>query len=107
VPTSFGQAEVARLLASYDRCSTLGRRDYAVLSLLARLGLRAGEVAALELTDIDWRAGEIVVRGKGRRQERLPLPTDVGEALAGMAAPRTTACEAGRSSPACGRRIAH
>ena len=83
VPVSFGRAEVTRLLASCDRRCTFGRRDYAVLSLLSRLGLRAGEVAALGLDDIDWRAGELVVRGKGRRQERLPLPTDVGEALAG------------------------
>ena len=83
VPVAFGRAEVARLLASCDRRTTFGRRDYAVLTLLARLGLRAGEVAALELGDIDWRAGELVVRGKGRRQERLPLPGDVGEAVAG------------------------
>jgi len=82
LPTTFGRAEVARLLASCDRRSTFGRRDYAVLTLLSRLGLRAGEVATLELGDIDWRAGEIVVRGKGRREERLPLPADVGEALA-------------------------
>jgi integrase/recombinase XerD len=82
LPITFGPAEVARLLASCDRRSTFGRRDYAVLTLLARIGLRAGEVAALELGDIDWRAGEIVVRGKGRREERLPLPVDVGEALA-------------------------
>lgn len=83
VPVTFGRAEVARLLASCDRRSIFGRRDYAVLTLLARLGLRAGEVAALDLGDIDWRAGELVVRGKGRRQERLPLPVDVGEAVAG------------------------
>ena len=83
LPVTFGRAEVARLLASCDRRTTFGRRDYAVLTLLARLGLRAGEVAALELGDIDWRAGELVVRGKGRRQERLPLPVDVGEAVAG------------------------
>ena len=83
VPVSFGPAEVARLLASCDRRTTFGRRDHAVLTLLARLGLRAGEVAALELADIDWRAGELVARGKGRREERLPLPVDVGEALAG------------------------
>jgi integrase/recombinase XerD len=83
VPVTFGGAEVARLLASCDRRTTFGRRDYAVLSLLARLGLRAGEVATLELGDIDWRAGELVVRGKGRRQERLPLPVDVGEAVTG------------------------
>ncbi|MGI8946732.1 MAG: tyrosine-type recombinase/integrase [Ornithinimicrobium sp.] len=83
VPATVGPAEVACLLASCDRRTTSGRRDYAVLALLARLGLRAGEVAALELADVDWRAGEITVRGKGRRQERLPLPVDVGEALAG------------------------
>lgn len=83
VPVTVGRAEVARLLASCDRRSTFGRRDYAVLVLLSRLGLRAGEAAALELGDLDWRAGEIVVRGKARREERLPLPADVGEALAG------------------------
>ncbi len=59
-----------------------GRRDLAMLTLLARLGLRAGEVAALTLDDIDWRAGEITVHGKGRRSERLPLPADAGEAIA-------------------------
>ena len=74
---------VARLLASCDRRTRVGRRDFAIVVLLVRLGLRAGEVAALELSDVDWRAGEILVRGKGSRQERLPLPTDVGEALAG------------------------
>jgi integrase len=94
VPVSVGRCEVARLLASCDRRSTFGRRDYAVLVLLARLGLRAGEVAALELADIDWRAGEIVVRGKGRREERLPLPADVGEALAGWLRRGRPRCDA-------------
>jgi site-specific recombinase XerD len=83
VPVAFDRAEVARLLASCDRRTTFGRRDYAVVTLLARLGLRAGEVATLGLGDIDWRAGELVVRGKGQHQERLPLPADVGEAVAG------------------------
>jgi integrase len=83
LPVTFGRAEVKRLLASCDRRTTFGRRDYAVLILLSRLGLRAGEVAALGLGDIDWHAGELVVRGKGRREERLPLPADVGEALVG------------------------
>lgn len=83
LPKAIGSHDVARLLASCDRRSTFGRRDFAVLSVFARLGLRSGEVAALELADIDWRAGEIVIRGKGRRQERLPLPVDVGEAIAG------------------------
>jgi site-specific recombinase XerD len=72
---------VAALLASCDPASLGGRRDRAILVLLARLGLRAGEVAGLELDDLDWRAGEISVHGKGSRQERLPLPADVGEAL--------------------------
>jgi site-specific recombinase XerD len=60
----------------------VGRRDFAILTVLARLGLRAGEAAGVELDDIDWRAGEVVIRGKGNRQEGLPLPTDVGEAIA-------------------------
>jgi integrase/recombinase XerD len=72
---------VARLLAGCDRRRTVGRRDYAILLLLVRLGLRAGEVAAMRLEDLDWRAGEVLVRGKGCRQDRLPLPVDVGQAL--------------------------
>ena len=71
------------LLGSCDRESETGRRDYAILLVLARLGLRAGEVAALGLDDVDWRAGELVVpAGKTRRRDRLPLPGDVGAALA-------------------------
>lgn len=77
------EPEAARaLLRSCDRRTALGRRDYAVLITLLRLGLRAGEVARLRLDDLDWRAGELVVRGKGARQDRLPLPVEVGEALA-------------------------
>ena len=72
---------VAGLLASCDRRRTVGRRDYAILLLLVRLGLRAGEVAVIQLDDLDWRAGEILVRGKRDRQDRLPLPVDVGQAL--------------------------
>lgn len=75
-------ADITRLLGSCDRRTAAGRRDYAVLVLLARLGLRAGEVAALQVGDVNWRAGEILVRGKGNRHERLPLPSDVGQALA-------------------------
>ena len=74
--------QVAQLLDACDDHSAVGRRDRAVLLLMARLGLRAGEVAALRLEDIDWRAGEILVRGKADRWERLPLPMDVGAALA-------------------------
>jgi site-specific recombinase XerD len=81
LPKRFQADQVRRLLASCDRQSAAGRRDYAVLTLLARLGLRAGEVAAVQLGDIDWRAGEVVVRGKGHRDEKLPLPSDIGEAI--------------------------
>jgi integrase/recombinase XerD len=70
-------------LSSCDRRRAIGRRDYAVIVLLLRLGLRAGEVAALTLDDIGWRAGEIVIHGKCGREGRLPLPVEVGEAIAG------------------------
>jgi site-specific recombinase XerD len=83
LPKAIGQDQVRRLLGSCDRRTAAGRRDYAVLVLLARLGLRAGEVAALQLEDVNWRAGEVLIRGKADRHERLPLPADVGEALAG------------------------
>ncbi|MCI0686630.1 MAG: tyrosine-type recombinase/integrase, partial [Sporichthyaceae bacterium] len=83
LPRAVDAAQVRRLLASCDRRSGAGRRDYAVLVLLARLGLRSGEVAALRCADVDWRDGQILVRGKADRQERLPLPCDVGQALAG------------------------
>src|SRR5664279_1867563 len=69
------------MMASCDRGTATGRRDFAILALLVRLGLRAGEVAGLGLDDIDWRRGEITVRGKGNRQDTLPLPTDVGAAI--------------------------
>jgi integrase/recombinase XerD len=82
VPPAFlSPSEVEQVLATPG--STLsGRRDHAILLLLARLGLRGGEVVALELDDIRWRAGEIVVRGKGQMVDHLPLLSDVGEALA-------------------------
>jgi site-specific recombinase XerC len=82
LPRALPAATVARLLASCDRRTRLGRRDYAMLMLLARLGLRAGEVASMSLDDIGWRAGELTVHGKGGRDDRLPLPPDVGAALA-------------------------
>lgn len=82
VPKYLKAAEVAHLLASVDRTSASGRRNYAILLLLARLGLRAGEVVRLELDDLDWRTGELTVRGKGSVHARLPLPPDVGAALA-------------------------
>lgn len=81
LPRAMRPKDVDALIASCDRSTTSGLRDRAVLVLMARLGLRAGEVAAIELDDIDWRAGEIAVRGKARRSDRLPLPTEVGEAV--------------------------
>lgn len=83
LPQPIDRGQAARLLHCCDRRTAVGRRDFAVLMLLLRLGLRVGEVAALELADVDWRHGEILLRGKGRRKERLPLPADVGEAVAG------------------------
>ena len=81
VPTGIAAVDVQRLLDGCDRTDSGGIRDFAILMLVARLGLRSAEVARLELGDVDWRAGEIVVRGKARRRDRLPLPCDVGEAL--------------------------
>ena len=81
LPRGLEPAAIKKLLASCDRRTLIGRRDYAILLLLSRLGLRAGEVAAIELDDIDWRAGLLLVRGKGSRHDTLPLPVDVGEAL--------------------------
>lgn len=82
LPRGLEDEDVERLLRSCDRRKSVGRRDYAALLLMARVGLRAGEVAALELDDINWKAGEFLVRGKGRKQARLPLPYEVGEAIA-------------------------
>jgi integrase/recombinase XerD len=82
LPRAAGGEQVRALLASCDRASALGRRDYAVLLLLSRLGLRNGEVAHLRLDDIDWCAGQMMIRGKGNRHEVLPVPDDVGRAVA-------------------------
>ena len=82
LPKAAEPAVVQALLASCDRTRRTGRRDFAILVLLWRLGLRAAEVAALCLEDLDWRAGEVIVHGKGGRVERLPLPADVGAAIA-------------------------
>ncbi|MGH3875322.1 MAG: tyrosine-type recombinase/integrase [Pseudonocardiaceae bacterium] len=83
--------DVARMLAACDRGTRVGLRDYAVLEILTRLGLRRGEVAGLTVGDVNWRAGELMVTGKGNRREVLPLPVDVGEAIAGY-------CRNGRRS---------
>jgi site-specific recombinase XerD len=81
IPNGIAAGDVERLLASCDRSTPIGARDVAVLLLVARLGLRSAEVVRLALDDIDWRAGELIVRGKARRQDRLPLPHEVGGAL--------------------------
>lgn len=81
LPKFLSADQVRRLLGSCDRRRAVGRRDYAVLLLMVRLGLRQGEVAALALDDIHWQQGEMLIRGKGLRDERLPLPADVGEAM--------------------------
>jgi site-specific recombinase XerD len=81
IPVGLTAAEVQRLLDCCDRSDPGGVRDFAILMVVARLGLRSAEVARLELDDIDWRGGEVAVRGKARRRDRLPLPADVGQAI--------------------------
>jgi site-specific recombinase XerD len=80
-PPAMSTTEVQLLLDTCERSTPVGVRDFAMIMLVARLGLRSIEIARLELRDVDWRAGELVVRGKARRHDRLPLPTEVGEAL--------------------------
>lgn len=82
LPVILSPEEVANTLAVTDGSTPRRQRDYAILLLLARLGLRAGEIVSLKLDDIHWRSGEIVVHGKGRVCDLMPLPADVGEALA-------------------------
>src|SRR5438876_178422 len=80
IPRAITAEEIRKLLSSIDRRHAKGRRDYAILLLLARLGMRSGEIARLDLDDIDWNSGSLKVRGKGR-EARLPLPQDVGKAI--------------------------
>jgi site-specific recombinase XerD len=82
IPPTMPQADIEALLAGCDRLTLEGARDRAMLMLLARLGLRSIEIARLQLEDLDWRAGDLLVRGKARRDDRLPIPRDVGAALA-------------------------
>jgi site-specific recombinase XerD len=81
LPTYLTIAQVQKVLDGCDQASATGRRDYAILMTLARLGMRAGEVATLTLDDIDWRAGEMLIRAKGRQRARMPIPPDVGAAI--------------------------
>lgn len=94
LPRAVGPDQVRALLESCDRSRAVGRRDFAIVTMLTRLGLRACEVAAMELDDIDWRAGELVIRGKGDQRDKLPLPVDVGQTLVNY-------LRAGRPSSAC------
>ena len=82
LPQGITHAQEKTLLGACDRRRSSGRRDYAVLLLILRLGLRANEVATLRLDDMDWRAGQLTIHGKGNRVDQLPLPVDVGEAIA-------------------------
>jgi site-specific recombinase XerD len=96
VPKYLTPEEVQRVLGACNRRTASGRRDYVILLMLARLGLRAGEVVSLQLDDIDWRAGEILIRGKGLRHDRMPLPNDVGKALASYLRRDRPACQSRR-----------
>ncbi|MCA7118390.1 MAG: site-specific integrase [Acidibrevibacterium sp.] len=81
LPTYLSAAQVQQILDRCDRTMALGRRDYAILMMLAKLGLRANEVATLTLDDIDWRSGEMFIPAKGRQRARMPMPVDVGAAV--------------------------
>ncbi len=104
LPRRLDRAEVARLLGSCDRGSRMGRRDFAVLTVLWRLGLRSAETAGLTLEDIDWPVGEVVVRGKGGRCDRLPLPVDGGRPWSATCAGAARAAPAGCCSCGSGLR---
>jgi site-specific recombinase XerD len=81
LPTYLSTAQVQKVLHGCDRATAMGRRDYAILMMLAKLGLRANEVTTLTLDDVDWRSGEMLVRAKGRQRARMPIPPDVGAAV--------------------------
>ena len=92
IPRAIAADQVRSVAGQYrSTAAPMGRRDYAILLLLARLGLRSGEVAFLELDDIDWNAGQLSVRGKSGQRNELPLPADVGEAIAAYLRRGTTA----------------
>ena len=81
LPRYLKHEETQQLIESVRTNDVIGRRNYAMMMLLSRLGLRAPEVIAIHLDDIDWRSGEILIRGKGKLHDRMPLPSDVGEAI--------------------------
>lgn len=94
LPRALSSEDVQRLLAHCDRHTALGRRNWAILLLLARLGLRAGEVVSLAFEDLDWEAGELCIRANGGNSDRLPIPQDVGAALAEYLRHSRPACSA-------------
>jgi integrase/recombinase XerD len=107
IPRAIEADQVRQLLASIDRNTAMGRRDYAILLLLARLGLRSSEVAFLELNEIDWKAGQLSVRGKSGQRSDLPLPTEVGKAIAAYLRHGRPPCSSRRvflrvKAPVCG-----
>ena len=81
LPRYLKQEDIRRLIEAVQTNDAIGRRNYAMMLLVARLGLRAPEVTAIQLEDIDWRSGEILIRGKGKRHDKMPLPADIGEAI--------------------------
>ncbi len=93
LPRGLTREQVQALLAAHDTTTAVGLRDQTLLVMLARLGLRGAEAAALRLEDVDWRGGQIVVRGKGARVERLPLPAEVGAALAAYVTGARASCD--------------
>lgn len=96
LPKSLKPDQVVQVLKYCDRERATGRRDYAILLLLARLGLRAGEVAALTLDDVDWKEGNLTLRGKGGQEAKLPLPMEVGEAIVAYLRNGRPRCESRR-----------
>jgi len=82
LPKFLQPEELRRILESCDKKTPMGQRNYAILLLLARLGLRAGEIVSMTLDDINWESGEVIVRGKSRQEQRLPLSDEVGQAIA-------------------------
>jgi site-specific recombinase XerD len=96
LPKSLEPEQVECLLESCDQNSNVGQRDYTILLLLARLGLRAGEIVKMTLDDINWDVGELIICGKGPRKDKLPIPCDVGEALSGYLQHGRPACSTRR-----------
>ena len=96
LPTYLSAAQIQKALHGCDRTTPLGRRDYAILMMLAKLGMRADEVATLTLDDVDWRSGEMLIRAKGRQRARMPIPPDVGAAV-------VTYLRKGRPTSSCRR----